>query len=87
MERFEATVTAKGQVTVPAKLRSALGLKSGDKLVFRRGRDGKVEVEALSSSLADLLGAVSKAPATISGEQMNRWIGQSRTARWRSGKP
>ena len=87
METFEATMTSKGQVTVPARLRSALGLKSGDKLVFRRGKDGKVEVEALSSTLSDLVGIVSKAPVSVDGNQIALWVRQSRTARWRSGRP
>jgi antitoxin PrlF len=30
-----ATVTSKGQVTVPKAVRDALGLKEGDKVVFR----------------------------------------------------
>ncbi|MGA0598035.1 AbrB/MazE/SpoVT family DNA-binding domain-containing protein [Enterovirga sp. CN4-39] len=87
MKTFEATVTSKGQVTIPAKLRSALGLKSGDKLVFRRSEEGRVEVEALSASLGDLIGIVSQAPTTVDGDQIARWIEQSRTARWRSGRP
>jgi AbrB family looped-hinge helix DNA binding protein len=87
METFEATVTSKGQVTVPAKLRSALGLKSGDKLVFRRNREGRIEVEALSASLGDLVGIVSQAPTTVDGDRIARWIEESRGARWRSGRP
>jgi antitoxin PrlF len=87
METFEATMTSKGQVTVPAKLRAALGLKSGDKLVFRRSEEGTIEVEALSSSLGDLVGIVSQAPVKVSGDQITRWIEQGRMARWRSGRP
>ena len=87
METFEATLTSKGQVTIPTKLRSALGLKRGDKLVFRRNEGGKVEVEALSASLGDLIGIVSQAPATVDGNRIARWIEQSRTARWRPQRP
>jgi antitoxin PrlF len=31
---YEATLTSKGQVTVPAEVRAKLGLKEGDKLEF-----------------------------------------------------
>lgn len=34
MASFEATMTSKGQVTVPAPVRAKLGLKEGDKLEF-----------------------------------------------------
>jgi AbrB family looped-hinge helix DNA binding protein len=32
--REEATVTSKGQVTIPQDIRAALGLKTGEKIVF-----------------------------------------------------
>jgi len=34
MANFEAKVTSKGQITLPAKLRSALRIAVGDKVVF-----------------------------------------------------
>ena len=30
-----ATVTSKGQVTIPARVRKALGLSAGDRIIFR----------------------------------------------------
>ena len=77
-------MTSKGQVTVPAKLRTALGLKSGDKLLFRQDSAGRVHLEALSSSLGDLVGIVTEGPDAIDGEHVARWIDDSRGARWRS---
>jgi antitoxin PrlF len=35
----QATITSKGQITVPREVRRALGVKSGDKLLFES--DGK----------------------------------------------
>lgn len=84
METFEATITAKGQVTVPAKLRSALGLKSGDKLVFRKDANGHVSVGALTGSLADLRGIVKTSPEPVDGDKIREWIEQSRGGRWLS---
>lgn len=34
MNAFEATMTSKGQITVPSEVRARLGLKEGDKLEF-----------------------------------------------------
>lgn len=51
-----ATLTSKGQLTVPKAVRDALGLKEGDQVIFRvlEGR----AVVARSPSLLDLAGAV-----------------------------
>ena len=42
----EATVTSKGQVTVPSALRQALDVSAGDRLRFVRAADGSVRLEA-----------------------------------------
>jgi antitoxin PrlF len=42
----EATVTSKGQITVPNALRKALGLKQGDRLRFVQSPDGSIRLEA-----------------------------------------
>jgi antitoxin PrlF len=36
MMRTEAKVTSKGQITIPLKIRQALGVKAGDKVVFEQ---------------------------------------------------
>jgi AbrB family looped-hinge helix DNA binding protein len=45
-ETAEATVTAKGQVTVPVSIRRALGIATGDKLVFALDKRGVVSITA-----------------------------------------
>lgn len=59
-----ATLTSKGQLTVPKAVRDALGLKEGDQVIFRvlEGR----AVVARSPSLLDLAGAV-PVPAEVRG--------------------
>lgn len=56
-----ATVTSKGQVTLPKSVRDALGLKQGDQVLFRvlKGR----AVLAKVPNFLDLAGAVAVPPA------------------------
>ncbi|MBV8103637.1 MAG: AbrB/MazE/SpoVT family DNA-binding domain-containing protein [Hyphomicrobiales bacterium] len=42
----EATVTSKGQITVPNALRQALGVAAGDRLRFVQTPDGAIRLEA-----------------------------------------
>jgi AbrB family looped-hinge helix DNA binding protein len=42
----EATVTSKGQITVPNASRQALGVTAGDRLRFVREADGSIRLEA-----------------------------------------
>jgi antitoxin PrlF len=51
-----ARVNSKGQVTVPKAVRDALGLKQGDRLVFRV--EGRRAFLARTADLLDLAGAV-----------------------------
>lgn len=40
----QATVTAKGQITIPVKIRNELGVKGGDRVLFiRRGNGITIE--------------------------------------------
>lgn len=39
-----ATVTSKGQVTIPSELRAELNIAAGDKLEFHRGTNGEYTV-------------------------------------------
>jgi AbrB family looped-hinge helix DNA binding protein len=42
----EATVTSKGQITVPNALRQALSIGTGDRLRFVQAVDGSIRLEA-----------------------------------------
>jgi AbrB family looped-hinge helix DNA binding protein len=42
-----ATVTSKGQITIPATVRKALGLHQGDQVVFEIGRESAAPVARL----------------------------------------
>jgi AbrB family looped-hinge helix DNA binding protein len=43
----DATITSKGQITVPAEIREKLGVKAGDRLHFRLTESGKLTVTAV----------------------------------------
>ena len=52
----EATMTSKGQVTIPADIRKALGLGAGERVVFTRLDDGTTIMRAKTRSIMDLRG-------------------------------
>lgn len=58
----EAKLTSKGQITIPADVRKALGLTAGERVVFTRLDDGTMLMRAKSRSLASLKGLLKPAP-------------------------
>ena len=55
-----ATMTSKGQTTIPKDIRDGLGLKPQDQLHFTLLPDGTVIMRAKKRSLGDLYGALHK---------------------------
>jgi AbrB family looped-hinge helix DNA binding protein len=51
-----ATVTSKGQITIPAKVRSALGLDAGDRVEFVELEKGQFTMIAATRSVQELKG-------------------------------
>ncbi|HET7295449.1 MAG TPA: AbrB/MazE/SpoVT family DNA-binding domain-containing protein [Vicinamibacteria bacterium] len=51
-----ATVTSKGQVTLPKKVREALRIKPGDQVDFVLESEGAVRVRAARNDVRDLKG-------------------------------
>jgi AbrB family looped-hinge helix DNA binding protein len=52
----EAAVTSKGQITIPAEIRSAMGLKAQDRVVFTLMPDGTTVMRAKTRSIKSLKG-------------------------------
>jgi AbrB family looped-hinge helix DNA binding protein len=74
---FEAKVTSKGQVTLPAKLRSAMRLQPGDKITFTAEADGAFRLAAQNASLRDLKGVIKSGPPASSA-RIADWIDEAR---------
>lgn len=49
--KAEATLTSKGQVTIPTAIRKAMGLVTGDRVVFTRLDDGTTVMRAKTRSI------------------------------------
>jgi AbrB family looped-hinge helix DNA binding protein len=56
----EATITSKGQVTIPADIRKAMGLATGARVVFTRLADGTTVMRAKTRSIMDLDGILKR---------------------------
>lgn len=52
----DATLTSKGQTTIPKEIRDSLGLKTGDRMTFTLLPDGTVLMRAKNKSILDLAG-------------------------------
>ena len=52
----DATLTSKGQITIPASIRKALRLCAGERVVFTQLDDGTVIMRAKTRSILDLKG-------------------------------
>ena len=74
----EATMTSKGQVTIPADIRKSMRLQAGERVVFTQLEDGTTVLRAKTRSILDLKGflkPVAQKGAKVSIRDMN--IGRS----------
>lgn len=65
-----ATLTSKGQTTIPKEIRDSLGLKAKDRLNFTLLHDGTVIMRVKNKSILDLAGAVNYTGPVIPVEKM-----------------
>lgn len=70
----KATMTSKGQVTIPAAVRAALGVEAGDRLEFVQVEPGRFEMVAATQSVSALKGLVRRQKKPVSIDQMNEAI-------------
>jgi antitoxin PrlF len=56
----DATLTSKGQTTIPKEIRDGLGLQAGDRMTFTRMPDGTVVMRVKTKSVMNLAGRLRK---------------------------
>jgi antitoxin PrlF len=70
-----ATITSKGQITIPVEIRQALGLDAGDRISFEEISPGKYSfVPVQRRSVTVLKGMFGQARKAVSIEDMNAAI-------------
>jgi antitoxin PrlF len=72
-----STVTSKGQITIPAKVRAQLGIEAGDRIEFVDIGQGQFAIVAATRSIKELKGIFrGKRKKPVSIEEMNKAIGR-----------
>jgi antitoxin PrlF len=69
-----ATLTSKGQTTIPKAIRDHLKLRPGDRIEFVIDEDGRVVLLPLSFDAADLAGILPPPKRAVSLEEMDAAI-------------
>ena len=69
-----STLTAKGQTTIPKRVRDRLGLKPGDRIEFISRDDGTALLVPATLPVADLKGCLSAPKRPVGLDDMERAI-------------
>jgi antitoxin PrlF len=70
-----ATVTSKGQITIPAQVRTALGVDAGDRIEFVEVEKGQFAIVAATRSVQELKGLFQgKRSKPVSIAEMNATV-------------
>lgn len=68
----DATLTSKGQTTIPKEIRDSLGMKAGDRMTFTLMPDTTVVMRVKSKSITELAGVLhKKGRKKVSVEQLS----------------
>lgn len=69
-----ATLTGKGQITIPIEVRQALRLDAGDRVEFVEVEAGRFEIVPATRSVTALKGMFGKPSRVVSIDEMNAAI-------------
>jgi AbrB family looped-hinge helix DNA binding protein len=69
-----ATLSSKGQITIPAIVRAALGVEAGDRVEFVQVEPGHSELVAATQPVTALKGLVRKPTSPVTIKAMNEAI-------------
>jgi AbrB family looped-hinge helix DNA binding protein len=79
---YEATVTSKGQVTLPKEVRERLRVSEGCKVRFTLEDGGRIVVTKSGPRLSELFGILGKPPRSLTLEEMDEVIQQGAVDRY-----
>jgi AbrB family looped-hinge helix DNA binding protein len=71
-----ATISSKGQITIPVDVRNHLKVDAGDRIEFVLTAPGRYEFVAATRDVTELKGMFGKPKKTVSVEAMNAAIAQ-----------
>ncbi len=69
-----AAVTSKGQITIPASVRNALGVQAGSRIEFVETTKGEFNIVLANSRVQELKGMLRKPDSPVTIENMNETI-------------
>ncbi len=69
-----AAVTSKGQITIPASVRNALGVQAGSRIEFVETTKGEFSIVLANSRVQELKGMLRKPDTPVTIENMNETI-------------
>ncbi len=71
-----ATLTTKGQITIPADVRRLLNVQAGDRVEFVQIEPGRFELVPATRSVRELKGLFGQPGRTVSIDEMNQTIAE-----------
>ena len=74
---MQATITSKGQVTLPKPIRDKLHLKPGDKIEFILDDDDGLRVAPVTASITQLKGMVPAPASPLSLREMDAAVAKA----------
>jgi antitoxin PrlF len=81
-----ASVTSKGQITIPIEVRKELGLKTGDRVEFIKRDDGAYALKAKTGSIRTVQGMWKFRGKRVTVAEMNAAIAKGWAGKLNSGK-
>lgn len=79
-----ATITSKGQVTIPKDIRELLHLHAGDKIEVLATKSGEAIIRPISKTVDEVFGSLKRSgQKPVSVEEMNEAIGHHLRTHWK----
>jgi antitoxin PrlF len=71
-----ATITSKGQITIPKQVRTSLGIGTGDRVEFVEIKEGVFQIVAATQDIKSLKGIVPKPKRPVTIDDMNKAVAE-----------